>query len=227
MNLLSPFTSRRPVAELVSGPLLEYQSPTASLIAQPPSALARNVPMAIFLFLFTLVVLSMTVPINIIVTGFGNVATDTNIDVIQPLETSIIKQIYVKPGQHVNKGDLLAELDPTFTQSDLGSLQAQYDSAQANVERLRAEIDNKAYVPSRQTVYTANALREYQQDKAQLNSTLDSYTTKVKSLQAALASAQSQLASYQQQSAIADEVLSKRQELFNLHVGSQLDLLSE
>jgi len=217
---------RQPVAEALPGPLLEYQSPTASLIAMPPSAVARNVPLALLIFLLALIVLSIVVPVNVVVPGYGAVATDTNIIVVQPVETSIVKSINVVAGQHVNKGDILAQLDPTFTQSDLGSLQAQYDAAQANVERLRAEVENKPYVPSRQTAYTAASLREYAQDLAQLRSTTDSYNTKIKSLQAGLASSQSQMLSYQQQSAIADQVTAKRQELFTLHVGAQLDLLS-
>lgn len=217
---------RRPVAEALPAPLLEYQSPTASLIAEPPSPIANNVSFAICVFLFVLIVLSIVVPVNIVSSGYGDVVTNSPVEVIQPVETSIVKRVDVVAGQHIDKGDVIAELDPTFTQSDLGSLQAQFDAAQTSVERLRAEVEKIPYVPSRVTDYTAASLREYQQDEAQFNSTVESYDTKIKSLQAALQSDQSQLASYQQQLAIANQVMAKRQELFNLHVGAQLDLLS-
>jgi hemolysin D len=226
MNALRSLFTRRAMAEIVPAPLLEYQSPTASLIAEEPSAAARNVIPILAVFVVVLVILSMVVPINKVITGYGTVVTDKNIEVIQPLETSIVRMIAVEPGQTVKKGDLLARLDPTFTQSDLGSLQAQFDSAQADVERLTAEAAEKSYVPSRTTTYTANSQMMYQQDMAQYKSTLISYDTKIKSLQSTYLGAQADVSRYGKEMTIADKVLGKRAELERLHVGSQLDLLS-
>ncbi len=226
MNALRSLYTRRAVAEVLPAPLLEYQSPTASLIAEQPSAAARNVIPILAVFVLVLVVLSIVVPVNQVITGYGTVVTDKNIEVIQPLETSIVRMIAVQAGQTVKKGELLARLDPTFTQSDLGSLQAQFDSAQADVERLGAEAADKPYVPSRTTPYTANSLRMYQQDMAQFKSTMLSYDTKIKSLQSTYIGAQADVSRYAKEVAIADQVLGKRAELERLHVGSQLDLLS-
>src|SRR5689334_13184106 len=39
--------------------------------------------------------------------------------VVQPLETSVIREIHVAVGDLVHKGDVLATLDPTFSQSDV------------------------------------------------------------------------------------------------------------
>jgi HlyD family secretion protein len=225
-NVLTSIFSRPNAAEVLPLPLLEYQSPTASLIAVPPSQLARNVIPTLLVFVCVMVILSWVVPINEVVEGYGAVATNANVEVINPVETAIVKSISVIAGQRVKKGDILAELDPTFAQSDLGSLQAQFDADQANTERMRAEVSNKPYVPSRHTSYAANSVKEYQQDEAQFQSTIESYDTKIKSLEAALALQQANLAEYQPESVIADQVMAKRAELFKDNVGSQLDLMS-
>jgi len=42
----------------------------------------------------------------------------------------------------VKKGDVLATLDPTFTQADKASLGVQQSSLQAEQARIQAELDN-------------------------------------------------------------------------------------
>ena len=67
------------------------------------------------------IVLSATVPVDRTVATTGVILARTPNVIVQPLETAIIRKIYVKDGQQVKKGDLLAELDPTFATSDAQS----------------------------------------------------------------------------------------------------------
>ena len=60
--------------------------------------------------------------------------------VVQPLETSIIQRIEVRAGQVVKKGQLLATLDPTFTQADEAQLRARLASLDTQTAGLRAEL---------------------------------------------------------------------------------------
>src|SRR5712672_2330975 len=85
--------------------------------------------------------------VDIIVNADGKLASSDSEIVIQPLETSIVRSVPVKVGQRVKKGEVLATLDPTFTEADesehagrLGGLQAAYD-------RLSAESDGRSYEP--------------------------------------------------------------------------------
>ncbi len=63
--------------------------------------------------------------------------------VVQPLETSVIRSIAVRPGDVVAKGAVLATLDPTFASADQGQLVARRRFLAAFVERLAAELDGK------------------------------------------------------------------------------------
>ncbi|WP_342120274.1 HlyD family type I secretion periplasmic adaptor subunit [Pseudoduganella sp. OTU4001] len=64
--------------------------------------------------------------------------------VVQPLETSLVQRIEVRAGQVVKKGQLLATLDPTFTQADEAQLRSRLQSLQNQEKSLRAELTGKA-----------------------------------------------------------------------------------
>ncbi|MTV39992.1 HlyD family type I secretion periplasmic adaptor subunit [Duganella radicis] len=63
--------------------------------------------------------------------------------VVQPLETSVIQRIEVRVGQVVKKGQLLATLDPTFTQADEAQLRTRLQSLDTQAAGLRAELEGK------------------------------------------------------------------------------------
>jgi hemolysin D len=70
------------------------------------------------------------IPIDRVVTAQGKVVSRAPMEVVQPLETSIVRSIDVTEGQSVHAGDVLARLDPTFATADVGALQAQVSSLQ-------------------------------------------------------------------------------------------------
>src|SRR5205085_6819271 len=72
--------------------------------------------------------------VDVIISANGKLATGESQIVVQPLETSIVRSVEVKVGQKVNKGDLLATLDPTFTQADESELATKLQSLQATVD---------------------------------------------------------------------------------------------
>src|SRR5215467_10818578 len=70
----------------------------------------------------------------IVLTGIGNV-TALNSVTVRSMVTEQILSIDFKDGQFVNKGELLAQLDPS-------TYQAQLDQAEANLVRDQAHLDN-------------------------------------------------------------------------------------
>ena len=64
---------------------------------------------------------------------------------MQPLETAIVRSIDVREGQRVRAGQLLARLDATFASADLASLAMQVSTLEAEVARLQAEAEGKAF----------------------------------------------------------------------------------
>jgi HlyD family secretion protein len=78
-----------------------------------------------------------------VVTAKGMLATLAPAIVVQPLETSIIRTLAVRPGDVVKKGQLLATLDPTFASADLGQLTGRKRFLAAWIERLMAELEDR------------------------------------------------------------------------------------
>ena len=133
-------------ADVVSPLLLEYELPSAAVLALPVPFRSRFVIWMIASMFAAILVVTFTYKIDRMVTSSGKVvAVEPNV-VVQPLETSIVRSIDVKEGQLVHKGDILARLDPTFANSDAASTEQQAASLQAEVDRLHAELDGKTYL---------------------------------------------------------------------------------
>ncbi|MET3133343.1 hemolysin D [Oxalobacteraceae bacterium GrIS 1.11] len=90
--------------------------------------------------LFTFIVWANFSEVEKIVTAHGRLVNPLPNIVVQPLETSIIQRIEVRVGQVVHKGQLLATLDPTFTQADEAQLRTRLRSLDTQAEGLRNEL---------------------------------------------------------------------------------------
>jgi hemolysin D len=81
--------------------------------------------------------------VDLIVNARGRLVTPLPNIVVQPLETSIVQTIDVRPGQIVRKGDRLATLDPTFAQADESQLRSRLDSLNTQWASLDAELSGE------------------------------------------------------------------------------------
>lgn len=77
-------------------------------------------------------------------TGTGKVIPSSKEQVIQSLEGGILTKLEVKEGDIVEKGQTLAQLDPTRFASNVGEAQSLLTSAKATAARLRAEVNGTA-----------------------------------------------------------------------------------
>lgn len=75
-----------------------------------------------------------------VVVAYGRLANPESNIVVQPLETSIVKKIEVRAGQVVKKGQVLAQLDPTFSGADEAQLRNRLRSLDTQSANLRAEL---------------------------------------------------------------------------------------
>ncbi len=204
---------------------MEFYSPSAALIASRPQGSARGVIWTVASLFVACAAAAALIPIDKVVTAPGRIVATSNTIVVQPLETSIVREIDVQEGQVVHTGDLLARLDPTFAGSDKTSATQLDASLRAEVERLRAEAAGKDYQPT--TSDSAALVQEaiFAQRRAEHLSKLENYRQKIDSLQAAYNKAQSDIVSFSQRMGVATTVEGKRAELERLGWGSQLNRL--
>lgn len=74
-------------------------------------------------------------------TGTGKVIPSSKEQIIQSLEGGILTKLDVNEGDVVEKGQVLAQLDPTRLASNVGESKSLLISAQATAARLRAEVN--------------------------------------------------------------------------------------
>jgi hemolysin D len=120
--------------------------PDADEIERTP--IARGIPVTLYalLSLFVLMVLwAALAEVDMVVSTKGRLVSTTPNIVIQPIETAQIDSLDVTVGQVVRKGQVLATLDPTVVGADVSQLRDRLKSLEAQADRLRAEIDGKAF----------------------------------------------------------------------------------
>ncbi|MDY7219979.1 HlyD family type I secretion periplasmic adaptor subunit [Denitrificimonas sp. JX-1] len=74
-------------------------------------------------------------------TGTGKVVPTSREQVIQSLEGGIISELFVREGDIVDAGQVLAQLDLTKTEATVGESSARYRAALASIARLEAEVN--------------------------------------------------------------------------------------
>ncbi|TMM46121.1 HlyD family type I secretion periplasmic adaptor subunit [Qipengyuania marisflavi] len=119
------------------------------------------------------------------VRGQGRVISSSELQVVSSLEPGVVEDIFVTTGQEVKSGDPLVRLDPTESDSSLGSNTAAADALGMKVARLRAEVAGRA--PTFPRPANAEAARQLQIERAL-------YSSRQANLSSALAGARAQLA---------------------------------
>ncbi len=76
-------------------------------------------------------------------TGTGKVIPSSRDQVLQSLEGGILTELYVHEGDQVQAGQVVARLDATRSQSNVGESAARYRAALAAAARLKAEVNDQ------------------------------------------------------------------------------------
>ncbi|AYD02584.1 HlyD family efflux transporter periplasmic adaptor subunit [Neorhizobium sp. NCHU2750] len=109
-------------------------------------------------------------------TGDGKVVPISKEQVIQSLEGGIVSKLFVQENQIVERGQLIAQLDPTVTESGVGESAAKYRAALASSARLTAEVNQTPLnFPDELKAYPdliASETRLYEARRSNLNETL-------------------------------------------------------
>jgi hemolysin D len=206
--------------------VLEFQSPTAALIATPVPRSARSVTFWIGAGVIAVLAAAFIIKTDKVVTGDGSLVSSDPTLQLQPLETSVVYRILVHAGEQVSKGQLLAELDPTFSSADMQADLEQVQSYTAQIDRLKAQLAAKPYVPTTSDSQTALQLETYNELQAQYLAGVANFDQQITSLQAQLEQAEADAQQYSERLALASSVEAMRSQLQQMQVGSRLDSLA-
>lgn len=207
--------------------VLEFQSPTAAIIATPVPPIANYTNYFIGVMVLSLILVGCLMPIDRIVSGTGVlVSSSPNFSIQTFNDTSIVQSIKVHTGELVSKGQVLATLNPTYTTADLTSLTQQEQGYAAQVAQLQAQENGTPYAGDPGNPASILQVQTYNQQMGQYNFTMQDYTQKISELQTNIEGYNAQAAYYRQRLGIAANVETMRKSLQQLQVGSRLDTLA-
>jgi len=204
---------------------LEFESPSAAIIATPVPPLASATNLMVFLMVFAMLTASGLIRIDKIVSATGQLVTQAPNITMQSFDKTIIESIDVRKGDIVRKGDVLARLNPTFAAADLTALKDQMDLLRVQTARLEAEIGSTNYVPDLSNPHADLEALIFRQRASEYDFSLKNFQQKMDQLQTQISGNKAQVTYYRQRMGVATNVEAMRQELQNRQIGSKLNTL--
>ncbi|MGB9153395.1 MAG: HlyD family type I secretion periplasmic adaptor subunit [Alphaproteobacteria bacterium] len=119
----------------------EFLPAALEIVEQPPSPASRAIAGTIILFFAIALIWASIGTVDIIAIAPGKIVPTGRTQVIQPLESGVVRAIHVQDGQTVKAGDVLIEIDSTVTEAERDRLQKEYTEAELDAARLKASLN--------------------------------------------------------------------------------------
>jgi len=208
-----------------------FQSETAEIREGPEPVQLRLTLHTLLGLLVALLAVAVLMRLDrVVTTSAGQIVTTDPAIVLQALDASIIKSLDVHEGERVERGQLLATLDPTFAAADVSAASLQIASLEAQISRAEAELAHRDFAPppgtTPQAAYLALQRAYYVQRKAQFEAQLNAYDEQIAQNKATIRKLKDDLAHYDDRVKISQEIENMRASLAASQVGSRLNLLT-
>lgn len=216
----APLRSPKPIDPA----LAEHLPDALALEHRPLPRLARITGYLLMGMIVSFLVWASIAKVDRIVVAPGKLVSSEPLIVVQPLESSIVRDILVKAGDTVRKGEVVAHLDPTFVTAEATSLTMQKASLDAEIDRLLAELSGLPYAagddPERRR--QASLLAEH---KAEIAASLDALDAQISKDEAALKTNAGRQAAVESRILLLKAIEDIRAKLFAKNYVSRVEML--
>jgi HlyD family type I secretion membrane fusion protein len=175
------------------------------------------------MFVLALIVMSFA-KLDRVVVGTGQLVPTRGTLFVQPFDRSVVRQIKVHTGDVVKAGQVLAELDPTFSHADVKQLEDHLATITATVARLEDELEGKPYEGGPSAAEQLQ-LSIWHQRQSELQQTIADFDARIHSDESLIKKAQQDLESYTQRLGYAAQLLDMEETLFKNGNASKLKVL--
>ncbi|WP_380871525.1 HlyD family type I secretion periplasmic adaptor subunit [Sphingomonas sp. DBB INV C78] len=222
------------VADTIRRPMSDHEFLPAALeiMERPPSPGLRWLLLTLCSLFAIAILWSIIGKVDMVAVATGKVIPSANVKLIQPIEIGSVRAIHVRNGQHVKKGQLLIELDPTLAGADeaqaaQGLLSARLVEARndALLAHLRGELakfnappGTTPEIAETQAQFVRTSIAEYEAERASLSQSRAEQ-------EAELTGARAEIIKLRQTLPLVDQQLSARRELAEKGYFSRLKML--
>jgi hemolysin D len=137
-TLSTPVSAKPPASERSRNH--EFLAAALEIVETPRSPITTRLTLFICFCFLSALIWSYFGWIDIHAVAQGTIRPSGSSKIVQPVEPGKVVSILVENGGHVNKGDVLLELDPTETRADRESLTRDLEASKAEVARRRVAI---------------------------------------------------------------------------------------
>jgi len=209
---------------------VHFQPDAVMIEERPLPWFARSVVYIVVLLVACSVTWAALSQVDRVVTARGKLITIDPLMTVQPLETGTVHTIDVGVGDSVKAGDVLATLDPTFSQSEQTADEERLASMTAEAWRLESEIYGRKFDPawSGDPVvgkYLKLQAAVYDHRQAEYRAAVASAEADAAKFEAALVTNRKAQAGLEERVGVVSQVEGMRDELYKLSAGSRLNLL--
>jgi hemolysin D len=203
-----------------------FESETAAVIVRT-SPKHDQIILEILAAILVLSIFLMTVVhLDRVVTANGQIIPTEGMLFVQPLEKSIVHDIHVNMGDIVKKGQVLATLDPTFTDADVADLKEKLSSGEAHFARLQAEYQQKPYDPAGTSAYETLQFSIWQQRQSEYKGALADFDARMKAAETSVGRLRQDVETYKTRLKLASQLEHMYSQLESQGYGNKEKLLA-
>ena len=125
---------------------LEFLPAALEVVETPAPPLPRMAALTLSGLLFATIAWACLGQVDMVSSAKGKLIPAGGGKVVQPLDVGMVTAIRVHDGQHVHRGDVLVELEPTESRSERDRLEGELSSARLDVARLQTVALGHAFV---------------------------------------------------------------------------------
>jgi hemolysin D len=223
-----PSSWRPKTVDVLAGPIGAFESETQDVIRRTSPYSEHAIMHAVAGMLVTSLVLMSVVKLDrVVVANSGRVLPTGGSFFVQPLDKSMVSAIRVHAGDVVHKGQVLADLDPTFATADFKQLKDKVASEQALVNRLQDETAGRPYTATDPNdPYQALQASIYRQRQTEFQQGVADFDARISSDRSVLSKAHDDLQQDQQHLDLTSKLETMQRNLANKGWGSPALIIS-
>jgi len=166
----------------VSADPMDFSPPLLRIQEKPPAPLAGWMLRLLVALVAGTALWAALGELDIVAVAEGKLVPSSYLKIVQPAEQGIVKEILVREGEAVRKGQVLVRMDPVFTDADVKSIRAEYQNKHIALRRIDAQLASQPLEKAKEdppplylqveAQYAAN-VRAYENALAQERTVLD------------------------------------------------------